>query len=61
LVTPQITLPVGFAFYQPDANLSQWYQTEKALKKQGLPKKQHPPKPPLHPNYPTKQELALRL
>jgi hypothetical protein len=61
LVTPEITLPVGFAFYQPDPNLSQWYQTEKALKKQGVPKKQRPPKPPCNPNYPTKQELALRL
>lgn len=61
LVTPQITLPVGFAFYQPDPKLSQWYKTEKALKKQGIPKKQRPPKPPLNPNYPTKQELALRL
>ena len=61
LVTPQITLPVGFVFYQPAPELSQWYKKEKALKKQGIPKKQRPPKPPLNPNYPTKQELALRL
>jgi len=61
LVTPKITLPVGFAFYQPDPKLSQWYPTEKALKKQGIPKKQRLPKPPLNPNYPTKQDLALRL
>jgi hypothetical protein len=61
LVTPQITLPVGFAFYQPDPELSAWYQTEKNLKKQGMAKKQRPAKPPLNPNYPTKHELALRL
>jgi hypothetical protein len=30
-------------------------------RKRGVPKKQRPPKPPLNPNYPTKQELALRL
>jgi SRSO17 transposase len=61
LITPQITLPVGFAFYQPAPELSQWYKTEKALKKQGVPKKQRPPKPSVNPTYPTKQELALRL
>jgi SRSO17 transposase len=61
LVTPQITLPVGFAFYQPAPELSAWYKTEKALKKRGVPKKQRPSKPPVNPNYPTKQELALRL
>jgi hypothetical protein len=61
LVTPKISIPVGFVFYQPDPQLSQWYQTEKALKKQGVPKKQRPTKPPLNPTYPTKQQLALRL
>ena len=61
LVTPEITLPVGFTFYQPDPQLSAWYKTEKALKKQGVAKNQRPAKPPVNPDYPTKQELALRL
>ena len=61
LVTPEITLPVGFAFYQPAPELSAWYKTENALKKQGVPKKQRPAKPPVNPNYPTKQEWALHL
>ena len=61
LVTPQISLPVGVVFYQPAPELSTWYKTEKALKKQGVPKKQRPPKPAPHPQYPTKQQLALRL
>ncbi len=61
LVTPEITVPVGFVFYQPAPELSAWYKTEKALKQQGVPKKQRPPKPPVNPNYPTKQTLALRL
>jgi hypothetical protein len=61
VVTPDITLPVGFAFYQPAPELSAWYKQEKALKKQEVPTQQRPPKPPPNPYYPTKQELALRL
>jgi hypothetical protein len=61
VVTPDLTLPVGFAFYQPAPELSAWYQQEKALKKQAVPAKQRPPKPPPNPSYPTKQALALRL
>jgi SRSO17 transposase len=61
LVTSQITLPIGFAFYQPAPELSSWYKQNKILKKQGVPPKQRPPKPPPNPHYPTKQELALRL
>src|SRR5262249_53568406 len=34
LVTPKISIPVGFVFYQPDPELSAWYRREKALKKQ---------------------------
>jgi hypothetical protein len=61
LVTPHITLPVGFAFYQPAPELSAWYKQDKILKKHGVPKKQRLPKPPANPHYPTKQDLALRL
>ena len=61
LVTPKISLPVGVVFYQPAPELSTWYKTEKALKKQGVPKKKRPPKPAPNPQYPTKQHLALRL
>ena len=61
LVTPTISLPVGFAFYQPAPEFSAWYKQEKALKKQGVPKQQRPSKPPANPAYPAKQHLALRL
>ena len=61
LVTPKISLPVGFVFYQPAPELSAWYKKEKALKKQGVPKKQRPPKPAPNPQYPPKEQLALRL
>ena len=60
-VTPKISLPVGFAFYQPAPELSAWYKQEKALKQQGVITPQRPPKPPTNPAYPTKQQLALRL
>lgn len=42
LVTPKISIPVGFVFYQPDPELSAWYRREKALKKQKVPKAQRP-------------------
>src|SRR5467141_4090726 len=61
LVTPKISLPVGVVFYQPAPELSTWDKTEKALKKQGVPQKQRPPKPAPNPQYPTKQQLALCL
>jgi hypothetical protein len=61
LVTPKISMPVGFVFYQPDPELSAWYQREKTLKKQKAPQAQRPPKPAPNPQYPTKQQLALRL
>jgi len=61
LVTPKISLPVGFVFYQPDPELSAWYRREKARKKHKGPKAQRLPKPAPNPDYPTKQQLALRL
>ena len=61
LVTPTLSIPVGFTFYQPAPELSAWYKQEKALKKQGVAKAQRQPKPPPNPRYPTKQQLALRL
>src|SRR5499427_4112691 len=61
LVTPKIAFPVGFAFYQPAPEYSAWYKTDKGLKKQGIPARQRPRKPRPHAQYPTKQQLALRL
>src|SRR5215471_18391952 len=61
LVTPKISIPVGVVFYQPAPELSAWYKQVKVLKKQGVPPKQRPPKPTPNAQYPTKQQLALRL
>src|SRR5437867_8435564 len=61
LVTPKISMPVGVVFYQPAPEISAWYKTDKSLKKQGVPTKQRPRKPAPNPQYPTKEQLALRL
>ena len=61
LVTPIISLPVGFAFYQPAPELSAWYKKDKALKKQGIATPQRPPKPPANPAYPTRLLLDSRV
>jgi DDE superfamily endonuclease len=61
LVTPKLTIPLGFTFYQPAPELSAWYKQERILKQQGVAKAQRPLKPPPNPQYPTKQDLALHL
>jgi len=61
LVTPKISMPVGVVFYQPAPELSAWYKMDKGLKKQGVPAQQRPRKPAPNPQYPTKEQLALRL
>lgn len=61
LVSPKVTIPVGFAFYQPDPAKKAWKATEKTLKAAGIAKKDRPKAPEKDPRYPTKQELALQL
>jgi hypothetical protein len=60
-VPPKISIPVGVVFSQPAPELRAWYRTDKALKKQGVPPKQRPRTPTPNPQYPTKEQLALRL
>jgi hypothetical protein len=61
LVTPSVTIPVGFAFYTPDPVLTTWTQEDKRLKKAGVAKKDRPVQPVRNGLYPTKTQLALRL
>jgi hypothetical protein len=61
LVTPIVTIPVGFGFYMPDPALTSWYKQERELKKKKVPKKERPPKPSKNPDYPAKLEIALNL
>jgi hypothetical protein len=59
LVTPKITVSVGFRFYQPDPQLKAWKKEDERLKKAGQSKAQRPPAPTPDPKYPTKAELVL--
>ncbi len=43
LVTPLVTLPVGFAFDMPDPALTAWKKADDTLKKQGVSPKNRPP------------------
>jgi hypothetical protein len=61
LVTPKVTLPVGFEFYQPDPVLQAWRKNDERLKKQGVVKKDRPQAPGANPDYPSKPQLALKL
>ena len=61
LVTPQVTLPVGFEFYQADPAKRAWEKEDKRLQKQGVAKKKRPPAPAPNPQYPSKPQLALSL
>ncbi|KOR27440.1 hypothetical protein TI05_19010, partial [Achromatium sp. WMS3] len=61
LVTPTVTLLVGYDFYQPDPEYTAWAKEEKRLRKKGVPKSKRPPKPESNENYPTKQQIALNL
>jgi hypothetical protein len=61
LITPKVTIPVGFVFYMPDPALTAWTKDDKRLKQAGVPATERPPKPPHNPRYPTKQALALGL
>ena len=49
LVTPTITIPMGFAFYQPAPELSAWDKEDKRRQQQGVPTQQRPLKPPPNP------------
>lgn len=61
LVTPLVSIPVGFRFYQPDPEQQAWQKEEKRLKAQGVKKKDRPARLAHNPLYPEKTELALEL
>ena len=61
LITPKVSLPVGFRFYRPDPAKTEWKKTDTKLKKQGLKKNERPPEPVPNPVYPNKTGLMLDL
>ena len=61
LVTPNISMPVGVVFSQPEPALRAGYRRDKALKKPKALKAQRPPTPAPKPASPPNHHLALRL
>jgi hypothetical protein len=61
LVTEKVSLPVGFAIYQPDPAKQAWVKADKQLQQQGVKKKDRPAAPPSNPQYPSKSQLVLQL
>jgi hypothetical protein len=61
LVTPTVTVPVGFRFFCPDPKQVAWRQEDIRLKRLTTPKAQRPARPALDPAYPGKAQLALEL
>ena len=61
LVSKELTLPVGFYFYEPNPEMVAWRKEEKRLKEKGVAKCHRPPLPPHNPDYPNKKELSLKL
>lgn len=60
LVTPKITIPVGFDFYMPDPALKEWKKKIACLKKNKVSGKRPAP-PERDSNYPTIPNIALAL
>lgn len=61
LVTPKLTVPVGFRFHEPDPELRAWRREERRLKRAGVRKADRPAAPAPNPAYPGKAEQALDL
>lgn len=61
LVSSEITIPVGFEFYQPDRKFNDWYKQNKRLKKGGVSLKDRPKRPDRDPKFPTKSSIAITL
>lgn len=61
LISNKITIPVGFAFYEPDPAYRQWKKEDKALRKQKTPKKDRPEAPLRREEYPSTIEVGLHL
>ena len=59
LVTDKVTIPLGFAFYEPDPEWVKWRAKDKQLKKQKVPKSERPKEPKK--NHKNKRELAVGL
>jgi hypothetical protein len=60
LVSATVTLPVGFAFHEPDPERRAWRQRDDPLERQGVAKRDRPSPPARQPAHPTEAELGLK-
>lgn len=61
LVTPKVTVPVGFRFHQPSPEWAAWRREDKRLKRLKTPKSERPAPPAPDEAYPGKADLLLDL
>ncbi len=61
MVTPKVTVPVGFRFHQPDPKWSAWKREDRRLKRAGVKKPARPEAPAPDPDYPGKAGQVLEL
>jgi len=61
IVTPVVTIPVGFRFYQPDPAITAWRREDRRLRKAKVSASERPRKPARNPAYPSKHDVALTL
>lgn len=61
LITPKLSIPVGFRFYQADPNMRPWKKEESRLKNQGIKAVNRSPRPAPEAAYPSKPQLMLAL
>ncbi len=61
LITPKVTIPVGFSFYMPDPALKVWLDNDRKLKKNGIKKAFRPTKPGRDPHFPKIPQIAISL
>jgi hypothetical protein len=61
LVTPKVTVPVGFRFHRPDPERVQWQREDRRFRRAGQKKADRPAEPAPNPAYPTKAEQVLEL
>lgn len=61
LVSKEVTIPVGYKFYEPDQKLQAYKREDKRLRAKGVAKKYRPIEPVRSKDYPTKIDLSLEL
>ena len=61
LITDKITLPVGFAFYEPDQGIEKWKKENAQQIKDGVAKEDRSKRPKPSADYRSKTQLGARL